>query len=261
MNLEVDEDPSGIVTLRLKREERRNALHGPLWTAIGETARALAPKKPRVVILTGSGGHFSAGMDLKPDNPLIARLFPALQGQDAEALRALIVELKGVVDAVASLPCPVIAAVDGACAGGGLELALAADLRVASRGAFFSMPEAQVGMMPDVGGTVRLMRLIGRARALELCLSGHRLDAEAALRLGLINRISETDQAVDAAQALAKGLLTAAPTATAEILRLIRDPAANFSLETEAGVRVLMSGEVIEGTSSFLERRPPRWSR
>jgi enoyl-CoA hydratase/carnithine racemase len=248
-----------VVLLTLRREARRNALHGPLWTAIGEAARALAEAPPRVVILSGAGGHFSAGMDLKPDNPLITRLFPAIQAGDTDTFRALIHELKAVVNAVAAMPCPVIAAIDGACAGGGLELALACDLRVASAGSFFSMPEARVGMMPDVGGTMRLMRLVGRARALELCLSGAQLDASTALAWGLVNRVAPTGSGLDAARALAAELLTACPSATRELLAMTRAPAPTFEDETEAGVRVLASGEVMEGAMAFLERRAPRW--
>ncbi len=259
-HLSVEHDgPVAVVTLR--REARRNALHGPLWTALGEAARALAAAPPRAVILTGAGGHFSAGMDLKPDNPLFERLLPALTGPDPGALRALILELKAAVGAFAELPCPVVAAVEGACTGGGLELALAADLRVASREAFFALPETRVGMMPDVGGTVRLARLVGRARATELILGNGRLDAGTALAWGLVNRLSAPGEALTAAKALAAELSSAAPTATREVLALLRAPAPTFGDETEAGVRVLASGEAVEGVTAFLERRPPAWSR
>lgn len=249
----------GLTILTIQRPERRNALHGPLWTELGEVARALTADPPRVVILTGAGGHFSAGMDLKPDNPLIARLMPAIMGQDEPALLALIVELKAVVAALAAIPCPVIAAIDGACAGGGLEVALACDLRVASSEAFFSLPEARLGMMPDVGGTVRLIRTIGSARALDLALSGGRIDARTALSYGLVNRLAEQGDALPAAKAFAEELLTASPSATREVLALCRSTDPTLEAETAAGVRVLKSGEVAEGVAAFLERRLPRW--
>lgn len=257
-HLEISRD-GPVATLTLRREERRNALHGPLWTALGEAARALAADPPRVAIITGAGGHFSAGMDLKPDNPLITRLFPAIQTGDRDTFRALIHELKAVVNAVASLPCPVIAAVDGACLGGGLEVALACDMRVASAGAQFAMPEARVGMMPDVGGTMRLIRLVGRTRALELCTTGKPIDAATALSWGLVNRLGSEGSALDAARAMAADMLTASPTATKELLAMTRADAPTFEDETEAGVRVLASGEVMEGVMAFLERRAPRW--
>lgn len=250
----------GLAVVTIQRPERRNALHGPLWTELAEVAQALTAEPARVVILTGAGGHFSAGMDLKPDNPLIARLMPAIMGQDEAVLRALIVELKAVVAAVAAIPCPVIAAIDGACAGGGLEVALACDLRVASAEAFFSLPEARLGMMPDVGGTVRLIRAIGSARALDLALSGGKIDARTALSYGLVNRLAEQGPALPAARAFAEELLTASPTATREVLTLCRATAPTLEEETAAGVRVLKSGEVAEGVAAFLERRLPSWS-
>lgn len=248
-----------IATLTLRREARRNALHGPLWLALGEAARELTADPPRIVILHGAGGHFSAGMDLKPDNPLVARLLSALTSGEHALFRDLIHELKKVVNALAAIPCPVIAAVDGACAGGGLEVALACDLRVASAGARFSMPEARVGMMPDVGGTTRLLALIGRARTLELCTTGGTIDAATALSWGLVNRVAAEGPALDAARAMAEEMLTASPTATRELLAMTRAAAPTPEDETEAGVRVLASGEVMEGVMAFMDRRKPEW--
>jgi enoyl-CoA hydratase/carnithine racemase len=249
----VEVAPAGpIMTLTLHRPERRNALHGPMWSELGEAARALHAAPPRVVIVRGDGGHFS-------DNPLFMRLFPAIQEKDEASFRAIIQELKAVVDALATMPCPVIAAIDGVCAGGGLEVALACDLRVAAPDARFSMPEARVGLMPDVGGTMRLMRLVGRARMLELTLSGGTIDAQAALAWGLVNRVAAEGSADATAQALAEQVLTASPTATRELLQMARAPSPSFDDETEAGVRVLASGEVIEGAMAFAERRAPRW--
>ena len=249
-----------LAVLTIRREARRNALHGPLWTALGAAAQGLAADPPRALILTGAGGHFSAGMDLKPDNPLIERLLPAITERDQDVLRALIVELKGIVAAFTELPCPVIAAIEGACAGGGLELALAADLRVAAKDAFFSLPESRVGMMPDVGGTVRLARLVGRPRAAELILTNGKIDAATAHGWGLVNRLAEPGAALQIAEAMAKELSSASPAATREVLGLLRAPQLDLAAETEAGVRVLTAGDVVEGVTSFLEKRPPAWS-
>lgn len=250
----------GVAILQIDRPDRRNALDGPLWTGLRTAAERLASAPPRVVILRGAHGHFSAGMDLKPDNPLLQRLLPAMAAKDEAVFLELITELKAAVDAFTTLPCPVIAAIEGACAGGGLEVALACDLRVAAEDAFFSMPEARVGMMPDVGGTVRLSRLIGRARAAELILTNERIDAATARAYGLVNRLVAPGQALAGAQALAQQLKSSAPTATLEILRLLRSPEPTFAAETAAGVRVLCSGEAVEGVTSFFEKRPPRWA-
>jgi enoyl-CoA hydratase len=250
----------GVAILTIERPDRRNALDGPLWTGIGAAAQKLAQNPPKALIVTGAGGHFSSGMDLKPDNPLLQRLLPAMAAQDEGVFTALITELKGAVDALTLLPCPVIAAIEGACAGGGLEVALACDLRVAGETAFFSLPEARVGMMPDVGGTVRLSRLIGRSRAAELILTNERIDARTAHHFGLINRVATPGQALAEALRLAIQTQSSAPTATKEILQLLRSPEPTFAAETAAGVRVLCSGEAVEGVSSFFEKRPPRWS-
>lgn len=255
--------PVAIVTL--DRPGKRNALHGPMWYALGKLPEVFADDPPRVMILTGAGEHFSAGMDLGFDNPLLQRLMPALQDQDADAARALIVELKACVNAVANLPFPVIAAIEGACAGGALEVALCADLRVASSTAFFSMPELQVGLAPDVGGTVRLVRVIGRSRASELLLTGRRLDADTACQWGLVHRTCDAGQALRRALDLASEVMASAPVATRAVLTPLRaadglDDTEAFGLETEAGVAAILGGEVMEGAMSFLQKRRPTWA-
>jgi enoyl-CoA hydratase len=251
---------SGVVTLTLQRPERRNALNGPMWSAIGEEARKLHADPPRAVIVTGAEGHFCSGMDLKPDNPIVARLAPRAASDDLSGFRSLIVELKGELEALSTIPCPVVAAIEGACAGSGLELALACDLRVAAQDAFFSLPEARAGMMPDVGGTVRLSRVVGRSRAMELILTNGRVDAPTAHAWGLVNRLASKGGALDAARAFVTELMSSGPTATREILALLRRPGATFEEETEAGARVLASGEVHEGLAAFSGKRAPKWS-
>lgn len=258
------EREGAVATLTLDRPSKRNALQGPMWAQLGEHAATLRADPPRVVILRGEGDHFSAGMDLSPTNPLIARLVPAMTTQDAAAARAIIEELKGWMRDLATLPCPVIAAIEGACAGGALEVALTADLRVASSTAFFAMPELQVGLAPDVGGTTRLTRLIGRARATELILTGRRIDADTACSWGLVNRVVPAGNAVEAARALAHEILASAPIATAAVLPVLRsaawtDEATAEEAETRAGIAAILGGEVMEGAASFLQRRRPTW--
>lgn len=256
--IETDQD-DGVFTLRIQRTERRNALHGPLWDEIRATAEAIAGEAPRAVLLTGAGGHFSAGMDLKPDNPILNELMAGLQEDDEARLRALIEGLKASLEAVRNLPCPVVAAIEGACTGGGLELALACDIRVAAEDAFFSLPETQLGLMPDVGGTIRIKSLIGAARAAHFILSGERVDAETAAHWGLVQAVTPKGGAEDAARAMIATLQRSAPRASHEVLRLLRNPAASLADETDAGVRVLQGKEVFEGVAAFLEKRAPKW--
>jgi len=254
----------GLAVVEICREERRNALNGPLWDALADAARSLRENPPRAVIVTGRGGHFCAGMDLSFGNPLIERLAPAVMNKDMDALRELIRGLKEILFAFGEIPCPVIAAVEGACAGGGLELALACDLRVASRDAFFSLPETHVGMLPDLGGTVRVTHLLGQARATEFILSGRRMKAEEAYALGLVNRLTDPGNALGATRELIAELSKSGPEATREVLTVLRstgrDPAA-YDRETEAGARALATAECLEGVQAFMEKRPPRWAQ
>lgn len=253
------EGPLAILTL--DRTARRNAMHAPMWEALREAASGLAADPPRAVVLTGAGGHFCAGMDLAPDNPLLGRVAMAVASGDAEALRTVIRELKATVDAVASIPVPVIAAVEGACLGGGLEVALAADLRVGGDTATFSLPETRWGMVPDVGGTVRLSRLVGRARAAQLALTAMSIGAEQAERWGLLNEVVDAGSALERAKEIGSQVARTAPTATRETLAVLRAWPGDerFDDETEAGTRALLSGEVLEGIASFTERRKARW--
>lgn len=263
-HLHVDRD-GDIAVITVDRQERRNAMHGPLWTAIREAGEALAAEPPRAVILTGAGPHFCAGMDLRPDNPLIMRLAPAVMGRDTDAMRALIGDLKACMNAIATLPCPVIAAVEGACLGGGLELALTADLRIAGTSARFTLPETRWGMVPDVGGTVRLSRLVGASRATDVILTGRQVLADEALAWGLVNRVVPDGQALAAAHDMVHQILRGSPAGTSAILPVLRrvqtldDPEA-FAAETEAGVQTLTSGEVMEGVAAFAQKRSPGWA-
>jgi enoyl-CoA hydratase len=265
MGLRVAEH-EGWVELTIDRPARRNALDGPLWdslTAEGERLHGLDGL--RAVILTGGGGHFCAGMDLTPSNAVFQEIVPLVGNRDLDGLVTVIERLKATFSVFATLPVPVIAAIEGACAGGGLELALAADLRVAGDGAFFSLPETLFGMVPDVGGTTRLSKLVGSARAAELILTGNRIDAATADRWGLVNRVVPAGTALDAAREMVHRIHHAAPFATAEALKALRSVTGlhddqRFEVETLAGARALLSGEVAEGIASFSQKRPASWA-
>ncbi len=256
----------GWVELAIDRPARRNALDGPLWDALAaEGERLHGLEGLRAVILTGAGGHFCAGMDLTPSNAVFQEIVPLVGAGDQEGLIAVIERLKRSFSVFTTLPVPVVAAIEGACAGGGLELALAADLRIASESAFFSLPETLFGMVPDVGGTTRLSKLVGSARAAELILTGSRIDAATADRWGLVNRVVPEGGALDAARQLVQRIHHAAPKATAEALAALRGVTGlhdetRFHMETRAGARALTSGEVAEGIASFSEKRRPSWA-
>lgn len=256
-------DADGIARLTLRRPDRRNALHAALFEEIGRAAAILADSNPRVLILSGAGDHFCSGMDLSMGNPLFQRLAPAVMSSDTDAIAALIDELRAPFDAIAALQGVTIAAIEGSCLGGGLELALACDIRVASNTSRLAMPETKWGMVPDVGGTVRLGRLIGKARALDLIATARTITAEEAYRLGVIERQCEPGTALQHAEEMAGQIIRNAPTAVREATSVLRgslqDPEATKA-QTQAGVQALVSKEVLEGIAAFNEKRDPRWS-
>ena len=179
LSYEVEE---GIALVTLKRPEALNALSQSLLEELAEIPE-LVQQDPevRAVIFTGEGKAFAAGADLKEiaaiKDPFMGREY-ALFGQRVFA-------------EIAALPVPTIAAINGYALGGGLELALACDLRVAAKTAKLGLPEVGLGLIPGFGGTQRLPRLIGRGRALDLIFTGRHVDAEEALFLGLVNRVAE----------------------------------------------------------------------
>lgn len=208
----------------------------------------------RAVVLAATGDRaFCAGSDVKE--------FPSLSGRVAEGK---LIDENTMYNRLAELPLPTIAAIEGDALGGGLELALCCDLRVASETALLGLPEVRLGVMPGSGGTQRLPRLIGLARAKELILLGDLIDAETALRFGLVNRVVAQGHAESAALELAKTLARRGPVAVREA-KAVLNTALDGSLaegqadELEASKRVFSSGDMLEGAAAFVEKRPPRF--
>ncbi len=228
-----------------------NLISAEVTAAMQEAlARVESDPQVRAVVLCGSGDRaFCAGSDVKE--------FPSLRGRAGEG--KLIAE-NAMYDRLAALPMPTVAAIDGDALGGGLELALCCDLRVAARTARLGMPEARLGVIPGSGGTQRLPRLIGLARAKELILLGELIDAETALGFGLVNRVVAAGEAEDAALGLAEMLADRGPVALREAKRLL-DTTLDGSLlegqavELEASERVFASDDMLEGASAFFEKR------
>lgn len=254
----------GVLLLTLERPDRRNALDIAMWHSLRDLARG-TDSAVRAVVITGAAGHFSAGMDLSPDNPLVARVAPAFVAGDDTVARAVLRELKDCLAAVAEIPCPTFAAIEGACVGGGFEIALACDVRIAARDASIGLTETRVGMIPDIGGCARLTRLVGPGRATDLITTGRRVDGAEAARLGMVERVVEPGEALAQALGAARDVCAGAPEATRLALGVIRmapdlglDEA--LALETQAGVLALTSGEPREGVAAFREKRAPRWS-
>jgi enoyl-CoA hydratase len=205
-------------------------------------------------VLTGDGQYFSAGADLKEMATIDLREAPQLVARGHAVFHRL-----------SALRVPVIAAVNGLAVGGGLELALACDLRVAGDSAKFGAPEVTYGLMPAYGGTQRLPRTVGAAKAKELIFTGSLIPAAEALRIGLVNRVVPAGQELRAARDLAHTIAQKAARAVAGAKRAIRE-----GLETtmEQGLaleartfaeQVLPSKDLAEGIAAFVERRPPKF--
>jgi enoyl-CoA hydratase/carnithine racemase len=207
------------------------------------------------VVLTGDGQYFSAGADLKE----MATLPPVEAPQVARRGQALFQRLSEVRP-------PVIAALNGLAVGGGLELALACDLRIAGESAKLGAPEVNFGLMPAYGGTQRLVRLVGRARATELVCTGSMIPAAEAARLGLVNKVVPAGQELRAGRDLAHTIAQKAPRAVAGAKRAMRLGAERslvegLALEAEAfETEVLPSHDLGEGIQAFLEHRPPKFT-
>jgi enoyl-CoA hydratase/carnithine racemase len=239
----------------LDRPERMNALSRDTILALGEAGRKLqADAQIRAVIVTGEGERaFSAGADLKE------RLAMDDQGV-LEMLRSYRSEL----DWLSSSRFPTIAAINGVALGGGLELALTCDLRVARAGVILGLPETALGIIPGAGGTQRLPRLIGEAKARELILLGSRLTSEQAFSIGLVNHVcSEFEDLIEATLAFIRPIREGAPIAQAAALRALRaatlplEP--GLAVELEAYSECLASEDRREALLAFQEKRPPKF--
>ena len=233
-----------------------NALSRPLLHALGAHLQALAADPTlRAVILAGEGANFCAGADLKE----LARIAPA---DAAEMLR----EALRTFAALDGLAVPTVAAVHGMALGGGLELALACDLRVADDSAKFGAPEVAHGLMPAYGGTQRLPRIVGAAKAKELIFTGALVPAAEALRIGLVNKVVGGGQDLRAARDLAHTIGQRAPRAVRAAklaLRATLDAGLVDGLARETGLflaEVAPSSDLAEGIRAFSERRPPKFT-
>ncbi|WP_404480732.1 crotonase/enoyl-CoA hydratase family protein [Novosphingobium sp. BL-52-GroH] len=239
----------GVLEVTINRPAQRNAMTRAAAQAIGAAMDLLDSRADlRCAILTGAGGAFCAGMDLKG----------FLRGE-------LPVDERGGFGGICTWTPdkPVIAAVDGPALAGGFELALACDLIVASEGARFGIPEVKRGLVAAGGGVVHLPRLLPRPLAMELALTGDSIDARRALELGLINRVTD-GPAIEAARDLARTIAANGPLAVAASKGIVRDswlwPVEEINAHQNAYVApVFASEDAREGAMAFAEKRAPLW--
>lgn len=265
-DVRVERKPDGIAVLTLDRPKRKNALDDRMWRALGAGVAALERAAPRVLVVHGAGGAFCAGMDVNPANPLILKFLEALQTGSVEAVREHLSMARAIFDRLAALPCPRIAAIEGPAFGGGAELALCCDLRVADENARIAFSEARLGLMADIGGSVRLTRLVGPSRAADLLCTTRVVPPAEALAMGLVNRVAPAGQVLEAALALAAEIAANGPRAVRAALAVVRaaaageDDARALERELDAASRLIVTGEVVEGVTAFMEKRKPQWA-
>jgi enoyl-CoA hydratase/carnithine racemase len=243
-----------IARIALARSEKLNALTPEMIAEIGTSIETIERQsEARVIVLHGEGRAFCVGADVNRWSALSAE----------EVRRSWITDGHRVFDRIESCRLPVIAAVHGLAFGGGLELALAADLRVFDAEAQVALPETGIGTVPGWGGTQRLTRLIGPSRAKLMALTGRRIGAEQALSWGLAAEIAEPGTALQCAMALATEIAQRAPVCTQltkSILNGGGGVAAGMTFELLAGMNVVGTADAVEGIRALREKREPNFS-
>jgi enoyl-CoA hydratase len=254
MEMVRSEQRGAVSVLTLSRPKALNALDRATLEAFAARCAELAERRDlRAVVVTGEGRAFAAGADIaemRGHGPLEAESFSRLGHAAFAALEALRV--------------PTIAAVGGYALGGGCELACACDWIYASSKARFGQPEVNLGIIPGFGGTSRLLRRVGVAWAKELVLTGETIDAETALRIGLVNRVFPPEELLDAAVRAGETIATRGPLAVAQAKRILQegqdaDQRTAHALEQAAFGFVAASRDRSEGMDAFLEKRDPKF--
>jgi enoyl-CoA hydratase len=247
---------NAIATVSLHRPEVMNALNATMFDELEHCFAALTvDENVRAILLTGSGDRaFAAGADIR-----------GLTTLDAASGAEFSQRGQHVFTQIERCGKPVIACINGVALGGGCELALACTLRLAADRAKLGLPEAKLGLIPGYAGTQRLPRLIGRAAALRLLLTGDAIPAAEALRLGLVDEVVPAENLMDRAHALAKTIATNAPLATAAALEAVTRGEAlpldeALQIEAEIFARLCASEDKREGVDAFLNKRAPQWT-
>jgi len=247
---------AATAVLTLNRPSVLNALNADLLSELSQALTELeSDNDVRVIIITGAGTKaFAAGADIGELNALANAVEGAQKARTGQAVTLQIERLNK----------PVIMAVNGFALGGGCELAMAGDIRIASDNARFGQPEVNLGLIPGYGGSQRTTRLLGKGMAMFLCLSGDMIDAQTAMEIGLVERVVPQDELLPAAKKLAQTIAQKAPLAIAACKRAINN-GAHLPIADALEVEALEFGTLVntndfkEGTSAFLEKRKPAW--
>jgi enoyl-CoA hydratase len=242
----IDNPPMNVLSSQVVEEL------GKVFSGISEDQNVVA------VLLTGSGNRaFMAGADIKE--------FPSWLDMDTEDLKKTVLETHRVLSLIANLPKPTIAVLNGITLGGGCELALTCDIRIAEEQIKIGLPEIKLGLFPGGGGTQRLTRLLGPAKAKELMFMGEPVSADEALKLGLVNKVTPAGEGMDAALLMAKTMSGYSLQALSRIKKAVNEGGnvsihQGLEIERELFAEVFMTEDVIEGVQAFIEKRSPSFS-
>jgi 2-(1,2-epoxy-1,2-dihydrophenyl)acetyl-CoA isomerase len=248
----------GIAVLVMNRPDRMNALNNDLATALlGALQRIAEDDSVRVVVLTGAGRAFCAGGDL-------AAIGKGRETNNVKELEPILRAGMGAVLKIRTMPQPVIAAVNGAAAGAGMNVALAADIRISAEEAMFGQNFAKVGLFPDYGGTYFLPELVGPSKAAEMFYTGEMIDARTALQLGLVNRVVPAAQLEGEVKSFAAKLAAGPPMAIRAVKKTLfvsQKEALEHALEAEVAqqMKCFASEDCLEGVRAFFEKRAPKF--
>lgn len=244
----------GVGIITISRPEALNALNGLFFKEFDDLLHTLhSTKDLRVLIITGEGKAFVAGADIAEMQKMKVKEGYNFSKVGQDAFSKLV-----------NLEVPVIAAVNGFALGGGCELAMACDFRIASTKAKFGMPEVSLGLIPGYGGTQRLSRLVGLGDALFMILTGQMIEASEALRIGLVQKVVEPELLLTEAKTLATKISEQGPHAIRTAKKVIRK---GFSIEIDRGFELesdsfskMFENDGIEGMKAFLDKRKPTWN-
>ncbi|PJF43660.1 MAG: hypothetical protein CUN55_07955 [Phototrophicales bacterium] len=248
-----------IFEIILNRPEKRNAMQIQMLRQIGEAVlEAQQTPQVRLIVLRAEGPAFSVGLDLQTMGGMIEEF-----GEDwMQQPHTLTRMWQAPVNILANASIPTLALIHGYCLGVGLELALACDFRYATPDAQLSLAETRIGLIPDVGGTTRLMALVGIARAKEMIFTARRIDGITAERWGIVNQVVEVENLPQSAVALADEIALCAPLAVSAAKRVIQgiaDESRGLYLEALEQANLFATQDLQEGVQSVLMRRDPQW--
>jgi 2-(1,2-epoxy-1,2-dihydrophenyl)acetyl-CoA isomerase len=250
----LERSPADVATIVMNRPDTLNALNGAMVDELRDAVEATGRSGARCLLITGAGRGFSSGADLAGSG----------DGLPEDAGAALEQHFNPLIEAMFALPVPIVAAVNGPAAGAGCSLALAADIVLAGRSAYFLQAFVNIGLIPDAGATWLLPRLVGRARAIEMMMLGERISANQAEAWGMISRVVEDEHLASEAALLATNLAQGPTVALGLIRRLARDAEQASLSEALAAERAAQrtAGETADfkaAVMAFLQKRQPRF--